>query len=601
MLKIRDQIKVLSSYLQIVDRGEKKYLLFMVAISALFSLLDLFAMALVGLLGALSVTGVQSQNPTGRLLTLLKLLRIDNFEFQFQIAAIAILTVLALITRTIISLTLVKKIYKRLAKQSAKISETLFNQMVMADYSDLKKIGFVELNAGINAGVNSAVLGVLGTSVTIISELILLLVMTIGIIAIDPISAILTFSLVLLGLLSLNRRLGSKNRILSQHESQLNLSSEEKFREFYFSYRESLVYGRQEILKNRYVEERNRLSDVLAELTLMPSLTKYFVESIVILLVLVYGGLQFLFYDARHAIAGLGILLLVSARVVPSMLRVQQGTLFIKRSSALGQKTLNLINGIDSAFDLGPVGSVVPKWFGGISLRGVNFRYPDDSKQTISNLSLEIKPLEFVAIVGPSGGGKSTLLDLMLGVVSPDSGSIQVSGHSPRICFESFPNKIAYVSQLTPLIRGSIQDNLNFLEAGLDFSHLADSSSELKLLIEPFLPRLNEEVSSSESSLSVGQVQRLGIARALIRNPELLILDEPTSALDAQTEAVIASAIENLRSRCTIVVVAHRLSTVVRADRIIYLEKGQIVASGSFTDLRLQVPDFDKQAKLMGL
>jgi ABC-type multidrug transport system fused ATPase/permease subunit len=208
------------------------------------------------------------------------------------------------------------------------------------------------------------------------------------------------------------------------------------------------------------------------------------------------------------------------------------------------------------------------------------------------------------AIVGPTGSGKSTLIDLMLGVLSPTSGNIRIFGISPEKVPESHI-RVGYVPQRVYLTDGSIIENICFGESPDEWDESKVWTVLDKVLLKDFvhnLPQgLRTGVGESGSKLSGGQRQRIGIARALYLNPDLLVLDEATSALDAISESEITKTLERVEGELTTVVIAHRLSTVLNADKIVYLHKGQIQGIGTFDELRISIPDFDRQAELMGI
>jgi ABC-type bacteriocin/lantibiotic exporter with double-glycine peptidase domain len=239
-----------------------------------------------------------------------------------------------------------------------------------------------------------------------------------------------------------------------------------------------------------------------------------------------------------------------------------------------------------------------------IDLKNVSFRYSPD-QQLISNLNLHLSEGEFLAIVGPSGSGKSTLIDLMLGLASPNSGEVRLSGVNPEIAVQRWSGSIAYVPQDVYLINGSILENITFgfetSDIDADNLNYAIDNSALRKFIEESPENLNTLVSERGTSLSGGQKQRIGIARALVTRPRMLFLDEATSALDSISEVAITNSIISLKKSVTLVVVAHRLSTILNADRFLYISNDLIVQTNSFDELRYKVPDFDHQAKLMGL
>jgi ABC-type bacteriocin/lantibiotic exporter with double-glycine peptidase domain len=239
-----------------------------------------------------------------------------------------------------------------------------------------------------------------------------------------------------------------------------------------------------------------------------------------------------------------------------------------------------------------------------IELRQVSFQYPLRARQAIRDLTVNINAKEFIGIVGPSGAGKSTLVDLMLGILEPESGSIKLSGTNPSLAVQKWSGAIAYVPQETKMINGSIKSNVCL---GFDAKEIPDEVvceilKEVQLEDLCGLPEgINTEIGEGGNRLSGGQRQRLGIARALFTRPQVLILDEATSSLDATTEKLVTDYLTSLMGNLTLIVIAHRLSTVRNANRIMYLKDGAMIGIGGFNELRASIPDFDEQARSMGL
>jgi ABC-type multidrug transport system fused ATPase/permease subunit len=313
--------------------------------------------------------------------------------------------------------------------------------------------------------------------------------------------------------------------------------------------------------------------------------------------------------DASHAVATLAIFLAAGSRIAPAVLRVQQGLVTLKGALGQARPTLDLIVDIGNTEVDNSLVDVLDVEHSGfealIEVQNISMSYPNRDEPALKNVSFKIESGEFVAIVGPSGSGKTTLLDLILGLLVPDNGEVLISHEQPLNCISKWPGALAYVPQDVVIVSGSVADNVDLgFEKSLISDELISNALSLSML-DSLLLELSEGSKSSVgergNKLSGGQRQRLGIARALFTKPRILFLDEATSSLDGQTEREITESINSLKGNLTVVTIAHRLSTVRNADKVIYLDKGQVVSIGTFEEVRNQVADFDNQATLMGL
>jgi ATP-binding cassette subfamily C protein len=207
--------------------------------------------------------------------------------------------------------------------------------------------------------------------------------------------------------------------------------------------------------------------------------------------------------------------------------------------------------------------------------------------------------------MGPSGGGKSSLIDIILSLHPPTSGEVLIGGQPSALYQRTHPDLVSYVPQNPGLVSGSIRDNVAL---GIPGDKVEDDrvwraleEAQLAEVVRAMPNGINSDLGKNTDSLSGGQMQRLGIARALYVKARLLILDEATSALDAETESEVSRIILELRGRTTVVVVAHRLSTIRKADRIYVLDKGKQVASGTFNELRNSSDLVKRYVRLMAL
>ena len=239
----------------------------------------------------------------------------------------------------------------------------------------------------------------------------------------------------------------------------------------------------------------------------------------------------------------------------------------------------------------------------GIEVVNLSFKHDGQTDAAVNNVSLSVQGGSYVAIVGPSGAGKTTLVDLILGLYVPEGGVVRVEGSDPRLLREKQPGLISYVPQRPGLVSGSVSENvaLGVEKDQIDEERVRKSLSNAELLsyVESLPDGIWTDIGEHADSLSGGQAQRLGLARALYSEPRLIILDEATSALDAATEASISSSIQAFGQDTTVVVIAHRLSTIQHADTVFVMQDGRVVSSGTFKEVRKAVPMIEEYVQLM--
>jgi ABC-type multidrug transport system fused ATPase/permease subunit len=224
---------------------------------------------------------------------------------------------------------------------------------------------------------------------------------------------------------------------------------------------------------------------------------------------------------------------------------------------------------------------------GAIKFENVSFGYKK-SQKVLDGISFETKPGEMVALVGESGAGKSTLIDLISGYYFPTAGRVTIDGHATKKIDLNFLRKnIAIVPQEVVLFHDTVKTNIAYGSPGAKDAAIKQAAkvAHADQFIKGFPKKYEQVVGERGVKLSVGQKQRIAIARAVLRDPKILILDEPTSALDSETEKYVTEALNHVMAGRTTFVIAHRLSTVRRADKIFVLEKGKIIESGIHDEL----------------
>ncbi|MFZ4599583.1 MAG: ABC transporter ATP-binding protein [Terrimicrobiaceae bacterium] len=575
----------------------------------LFGLLDLAGIALVGIMGALAINGVSSKKPGDRVNSILEFFHLADSNLQNQFLIIGLVTTLLLIGKTILSVVFTRRIVFFLSRRGAIVSTNLVSRLLSKSLVTINSKSVNEMSYAITSGVESLTLGILSTFIAVVSDVSLLFILACGLFLVDSTIAFSTFFFFgTIGFL-LYRFMHVYAHALGNELQELSIKSNQMIFEVLVSYREAVVSHRRSYYAKKIGEVRMRLADIAAEIGFMPNVSKYVIEIAMVIGSLVIGFIQFSIHDVSHAVAVLAVFMAATTRIAPAILRIQQSMLKIRGSLGSAQSTLNLIDeiGYEQVIEeKSPEIDFIHEGFvPEVSLENVSFKYPGKNKLAVSEVSLEIKQGEVVALVGPSGAGKTTLIDLILGVLDPLSGRIFLSGLIPSEAVKKWPGAIGYVPQDVIMSNTSILGNvaLGYPLEGIAESDVLQAihAAQLSEFVQSLSGDLNSHVGDHGRLISGGQRQRLGIARALFSKPLLLVLDEATSALDGETEANISKAIQLMKGNVTVVMIAHRLSTVRHADKVIYMAEGRVIAEGTFDFVRAAVPDFDNQAQLMGL
>ncbi|MCX6448095.1 MAG: ABC transporter ATP-binding protein [Actinobacteria bacterium] len=595
--------------LKVLPKSDRPRIIFVILLQAGLGFIDLIGVAAIGVLGALSVTGVQSQQPGNRVSSILQMLGISKMSFQAQVAILGLGAAFIFVFRTILSILITRKILFFLSRRGAALSSKLVGQLLSQSLIKVQSRSTQESVYALTAGVSAITLSILGVMVTIIADSSLLILMLLALLIVDPIIAltsVLFFSS--LGL-ALYRSMHVKAHRLGFENSKLAIQGNTKIIEVLESYRELVVRNRRDYYAREIGSIQRKLADVLAEVQFMPNVSKYVIESGMVVGAVVIAGVQFALQDASRATAALSVFLAAGTRIAPAILRLQQSFIQMRGGFGAAIPTLELIESLKDVPEVEHVEDTLDHSHLGfepsINLNSIYFTYPEKDSPTLSDLSVNLIKGSATAIVGPSGAGKTTLVDILLGVLQPDKGDVTISGLKPLEAISKWPGAIAYVPQDVALSNGTFRENLTM---GYPINLAPDELcwdalriAQLDNFVRDLPLGLDQPIGERGTNLSGGQRQRLGIARAMLTKPKLLVLDEATSALDGQTELDISTAINELKGIVTVVMIAHRLSTVRNSDQVIYLDNGKIITKGKFEEVRQTVPDFDRQAQLMGL
>ena len=572
--------------------AEKKQLAILTILRSLTSVFDLVALVLVGLL--LRLTTSEADWP--KLASAVKSYSGTSPQYEEFIVFLSFATLCLFVGKSYVSAYLSKKTAKKIS-----FIETRITTRLLANLIDLKNYKFSsfsshELQNAVVLSATSAFTYLLVYAINFVTEAFLLLAIAILFFTIDP---ALTFILLMyFGIVGLfiQKKLGKQFRLNGESLNASIVSTQEKVADILNVRSEINFMKEQQSFVDSFRESRHLISSSNGNLMYLNSLPRYIIEASMLVGVALVTIIVFTSGEPNQAAGTVGIFLAGSLRMMASMLPLQSAISSIKQYSAQSSLFFQVADDLDLPNpelkpDQLPYGSAAT--LGEIRIEQVTKVFEATSAPAVKNVSLEIKSPCFAAFIGPSGSGKSTLVELMLGILEPTSGEVKfVDSHGLNI--ERSKVKFGYVPQVPRLIHGTLLDNI-LLRPDSSFGvtkslHAAIEKAQISDLIESLPRGLETEISPQGNNFSGGQIQRIGIARALVQNPDVLILDEATSALDAETESSISNILYDISRRTIVIAIAHRMATVQSADTVSFLLDGEIKARGTLAELAKSEP-----------
>ena len=599
-------LKISLKCIKILSKRNRRILFAGIILQLAINLGDIVAIAMVGALGALGANYVAGISLPSWITSGLNTLGLSNFSIQSLIVYISILTATLFISKSVLTSIGTLKLFKFIARRQSEISTSLVTSLASANFRWMRKQNLQQITYSVTDGVNAMTTGIIGNFILLVSDLSLLIFIVIVLIFIDPATALFTFMLFGLVSIVLNKTVKGISIRFGEQLSTSTIKGRSQLESLLKLYREISIANKQSFFVDEFRSTRQVNSNANGLALWLQQFPKFIFE---ISLVIGAGALvayQVWVSDASNVISVLFVFLAAAGRLIPALMRIQNSLLQISNYRYGANLTLDLISNLA---DLNLKFRSTPRTVEidgapNVNLNDITFSYEDSGKPVFENLSLKIDSGEVTAIVGPSGAGKTTLIDLILGIYKPNEGDIYLSTQSQKVNPESVIN-FAYVPQMPNLISGSLQENITLglkqSEVNIEFLKHAVTSSGLDDLIKNLPNGLDTKIDSIGNRLSGGELQRISIARALYLNAKLIVLDEGTSSLDGNTEKFVTDYLFSLKGKVTIIIVAHRLSSIKMADNIYYLEEGEIKGSGEFNDLQESLPGFAEQVKNMSL
>lgn len=594
---------ILSSAINLLTKNEKKKLYTFTFLNSTLAVVDILAL---GLIGIITLAATQPENFMKRFS---HFQNYQSFTLQEIIFLTSLLASMLFILKTILGLKLNKTTMNFLSFTSSRISSDSLKLILTKQRHLIQERSRQELVFSLTSGVDYITMHILAPSTAVIVDSFLLLGLSIVLGLVSFKSLIFFMAIFAILLFVLQRHSHRRSFEFGRKVSSNTVISNELINQGICSYRE-LYIGNYE---KGFVEQVSRVLDerarYLSQLFMLPQISKYSFELAIILSSMFFIGFQTIVLSPKDAVTTITLYLATGSRLAPAILRIQQNVTQVKSSIGFAESSLRLIQSLPKGssmkdeiyLDQTNNSSMNPI----IEVASVSAKYFGDDNFALKNISVSFQPGSFSAIVGASGSGKTTLVDAMLGLIPLADGNVKISNMNPCDCIAKWPGSIALVPQEVNTFSGTILDNLSI---GFDGGVLDEDLiwEKLRLVgLEEFISslplKLQTQIGDSGAKLSGGERQRLGIARALITSPKILILDEATSALDGINEEVVLELIRKMHGKVTVVMIAHKLSTIKAAENIIYLSGGEALSMGDFDYIRSKVPDFDLQARLAGL
>ena len=478
---------------------------------------------------------------------------------------------------------------------SALAAERLLGRYLAADYLFHVERRSASLIAPMTRATDIAYELCAGSAVNIFAEVVIIVALAIVLIVSAPPVTIVTVAIVL-GLvlvpIVLTRRLWER---IGETESALHHQQLHLLQQSLGAIKDVKLTGRQPFFEERFRDVRRELGDTKRRRASAATLARVGVEATLILGMLI---VVFLVMRAdtsgRDTVSVLALFAYTGFRVVPSANRIMLNSGYMREAHpwvrGMDEDMRKLRVPATRPFEPSP-----PMLQSTLTCEDVSFRYEDSPAPALEHVSFTISRGQSVGIVGPTGAGKSTLVDVLLGLLTPATGRVLIDGEPLAGKERAWQRQIGYVSQDIYLLDDTLRRNIAFgiPEGAIDERRLAAAvfHSRLEEVINAMPQRLETIIGEDGVRLSGGQRQRVAIARALYHDPPVLVFDEATAALDNQTEREVTDAIANMQGARTLIAIAHRLSTVKGCDQLIYLRDGKLAGVGTYEEL-LKDPSF---------
>ena len=602
-------LKAIKASLSFMTTKERSKWYFLTGLRALLSLLDLVGILAIGfVVTSTAIFLTEGSNPN-RVLEVWGL-QIPAVNAQ-TLPWVAGLVLALFLFKALLSILLLRKAAYFVAKIEARAARTIAEIALGGDLGSARERSREDVMFAVQAGSPAAFNILLNAANTFVTEATLFALICVGFFLVNPaatFAAILYFGLVAV---LIQFFLGSLMTRAGEIAKKSTVEANTAISDLISVFRELVVARKQHKYIDGIYRARLAAADSSANTYFLNGMPRYIIEASLLVGVTLFVLAQALTGDIVSAAGTLGVFLTGGFRLTASLLPLQSALLTIKSFSPAANsahtvlassKSSNIRTVDDSKISVSEekIAHAKPST---VVFENVTFKYADAAIDALSHVSFEIRPGSQVGLIGPSGAGKSTIADLMCGVLAPTSGFIRINTANAQAGAADAMVKVGYVPQRPGMVSGTIAENValgeSFMEINRESVMTALDAANLTKIISNLPDGIDTQLGKLQDGLSGGQIQRIGLARALYLQPSLLVMDEATSALDAQSEAEIRMALDAMKGKVTLVIIAHRLNTIQHVDEVLYLENGQVKDSGKFQDLVSRNPSIAKTVSLM--
>jgi ABC-type multidrug transport system fused ATPase/permease subunit len=592
---VRSIIRLYREVLSVLPASARRFLLiYMIALAAL-SLLDGAALGLLAAATAPILTGSDLVLPI--------IGTVSEIGLVIMLGLVCALIVL----KSVLAVLMMWGATRRFANYEYEIGRRLFESYIHAPWTERLKRNSAELVRLTDTTVATTISNFLLPGASLLGEFSTFVVILAVLAIAQPIMAAVAFAYLMVIGAVLFFWVTGRSRAAGRANQAHSVRNVRLLTEMVAALKEVTLRNKLEEVGSVVQANRRFMTRARANIQFLGQVPRYVLESAIIGGVVVVG-ITGAITDGGVAgmLTAVAIFGLAGFRLAPSLVRFQNVVSLVSSSQPGAAAVIEEIRAVEKASlhlvdrPSRPLAEH-PKE---LRFESVSFRYADDAPDAVRDLELQIAMGSRVAFVGSSGAGKSTIVDLVLGLIEPTTGRVSIDGEDLRELSRSWRDRVGYVPQDVTLFDASVAQNvaLTWTENyDRDLVRSALRQAQLLDIVESREGGIDAPVGERGLTLSGGQRQRLGIARALYTRPLVLVMDEATSALDTATEAAVGKAIRALHGKTTLISVAHRLATIRDADRIYFMSEGRIAASGTFDELVAAVPEFAVQAALAGL